>query len=485
MTVAAGWYDDPSDTGKFRWWDGARWTDHVQLKPSASPADHAATGDRTPSAGPPESDAARQANAEEPTQSGVPSGLLDKGRGFLASRKAVEEENERLRNALAQIGVAERDALAREIQSLRGEVYTLRAERDQVARDVVETRDAVILQEVGIYRYRHPLDDATAYKAHLAQLNDAIKTMSRSGTAVVGATDWTINGSKAEGAKMVKELSKLMLRAYNNEADATVRAMKPYMLDSSIARLDKTATTISKLGRALSIYISVDYHRLRLRELELTADYLAKVAEEKEREREEKARLREEAKANAEYEREQARLTKELDHYRNAFTAISAGGDPDAIARAQQKMAEIQSALDGVNERAANARVGTVYVISNIGAFGERMVKIGMTRRLEPMDRIRELGDASVPFRFDVHALHFSHDAVGVETRLHQLLADRRVNLVNAHREFFYATPTEVRDLLRQIEGDLLHYVDEPEALEWHQSVTSRAAAGHRDGAAT
>ena len=86
-----------------------------------------------------------------------------------------------------------------------------------------------------------------------------------------------------------------------------------------------------------------------------------------------------------------------------------------------------------------------MYVISNVGAFGEDIVKIGMTRRLDPMDRVRELGDASVPFRYDVHAMVFSDDAVGLETHLHHQFADRRLNLVNMRREFFRARPAEVR----------------------------------------
>src|SRR5690606_38239824 len=112
----------------------------------------------------------------------------------------------------------------------------------------------------------------------------------------------------------------------------------------------------------------------------------------------------------------------------------------DGIAELEAKLREIDSGLAGLAERAANTRAGHVYVISNIGAFGERMVKIGMTRRLEPMDRVRELGDASVPFRYDVHALFFSEDAVGLEAALHRRFADRRVNMVNPRREFFYAT---------------------------------------------
>ena len=103
------------------------------------------------------------------------------------------------------------------------------------------------------------------------------------------------------------------------------------------------------------------------------------------------------------------------------------------------------------------------------------MVKIGMTRRLEPLDRVRELGDASVPFRYDVHALIFSNDAVSLENDLHQALADERVNLVNPRREFFYATPQRVRELLEKFQGDLLTFVDDPEALEWHQSNNARS----------
>ena len=112
-----------------------------------------------------------------------------------------------------------------------------------------------------------------------------------------------------------------------------------------------------------------------------------------------------------------------------------------------------------------------LYVISNIGAFGEKMVKVGMTRRLEPLDRIRELSDASVPFNFDVHALFFSEDAVGIEAQMHQRLADRRVNRVNQRQEFFYATPAEAREHLLALSGDLLQFEELPEALEFHQST--------------
>ena len=197
---------------------------------------------------------------------------------------------------------------------------------------------------------------------------------------------------------------------------------------------------MDRLGGTMNIMVTDFYHRLRVEELELTADYLAKVAEQKDREREERARLREEQIARREYEREQERLRKEQAHYQTAVTALRGRGDEAGASQAEAKLGEIQDAIDGINRRAANIRAGHVYVISNIGAFGENIVKIGMTRLLDLMDRTRELGDASVPFRYDVHAMVFSDEAVGLETHPHQL-ADRRLNLVNMRREFSARAP--------------------------------------------
>ncbi|MHA6793156.1 DUF4041 domain-containing protein [Pseudonocardia bannensis] len=368
----------------------------------------------------------------------------------------------------------------------RREVHQLQQERERVQRHleelqatVVVTQEAAILQEVGIYEARHPLTDAAAYQAELARLQDQIKLMAKKdGGAIQADQGWTVNGSAAKGRTMINDYSKLMLRAYNAEADNLVRAMKPYKLQSSVDRLDKVAKTIERLGKTMSIRISAPYHRLRITELELTADYLDKTAVEKERAREERERLREERKVQQEIENERRRLEKERQHYTNAMDALIAKGDIEGAERLREQLGEIERAIEDVDYRAANIRAGYVYVISNVGAFGERMIKIGMTRRLEPMDRVRELGDASVPFKFDVHALFFSQDAVGIESAMHARLADRRVNRVNLRREFFYATAAEARDHLLELTGDLLHFEEFPEAVEFRQSsATSGASA--------
>ena len=337
------------------------------------------------------------------------------------------------------------------------------------------TTDEALLQEAGVYEYRHPLTDAVAYQSELKRLRDLIKTMNRKdGGAVTGVTNWTVNGSASEGRKMVRETTKLMLRAYNAEADNLVRSLKPYKLPSAIDRLAKVAQTIERLGRTMDIHISDSYHRIRVKELELTADYLEKVTEEKEREREEKARLREERKAQQEMERERARLEKERQHHANALAVLLANEDHDGAARLEMQLAEIDKRIEDVDYRAANIRAGYVYVISNLGSFGQEVVKIGMTRRLEPQDRVRELGDASVPFKFDVHTLFFSNDAVGIEAELHRRFVDRRVNRVNTRREFFYATPQEVKQHLIELAGEILEYNELAEALEYHQSASER-----------
>jgi hypothetical protein len=220
----------------------------------------------------------------------------------------------------------------------------------------------------------------------------------------------------------------------------------------------------------MEMRVSPDYHALRVEELQLTQDYLMKQQEEKERARDERERLREERKAEQELQAERERLEKEKAHYLNVLDSLRQGGDTEGAARLAAKLAEIDQAIAQNDYRTANIRAGYVYVISNVGAFGPNVVKIGMTRRLEPMDRVRELGDASVPFPFDVHALYFSDDAVTLESELHEEFANHRLNRVNLRREFFFATPSEVRRVLANKIGNLLEFTEEPEAGQYFQS---------------
>jgi hypothetical protein len=336
---------------------------------------------------------------------------------------------------------------------------------------LVELDDERVLQEVGIYRYHHPLENADAYKARLRDLQDRIKEAIKAGDAIEASDMFTFNNSLAKGRKMTADLGKLMLRAYNAEADNCVRSLRAGNVLTAKKRLEASVTSIAKLGSMMEMRISAGYHALRIEELELTADWLMKVQEEKEAAREERERLREERKVEAELAAERERLDKERAHLANALAALRTNGDDEAgIAELEAKLAGLDEAIEQNDYRAANIRAGYVYVISNRGAFGRSVVKIGLTRRLEPTDRIRELGDASVPFPFDTHALFFSEDAVTLENELHKAFADRRVNVVNERREFFFATPEEVRAVLADKVGNLLEFTDDPEATQYLQS---------------
>jgi hypothetical protein len=382
------------------------------------------------------------------------------------------------RRRVLQIDV---DALKAQLVQGRAEIEvaqrSLKAQTDEAFRTIVETRETALLQEVGIYDYRHPLTDAVAYEKALDRLQDAIKAAARKedGGAILATTTWEVNGSKAEGLKMVQEMSKLMLRAFNAE-DTLVRGLKPYKLDSAVERLKKVDETIRRLGATMQIRISPSYFQLRVDELELTADFLQKQAEEKEIERQERVRMREERKAQQEIEREREKLDKEKQHYANALEALELKGDHEGVQRLREQLAEVNQAIESVEARAANTRAGYVYVISNIGSFGEKMVKVGMTRRLDPMDRIHELSDASVPFNFDVHAMFFSSDAVGIESAMHDRLAGCRGNIVNRRREFFRATPLEVKAHLGALAGELLEFREVPEAIEYRQTCVVGAS---------
>jgi hypothetical protein len=260
-----------------------------------------------------------------------------------------------------------------------------------------------------------------------------------------------------------------MLRAYNAEADNSIRSLKLGNVVTAKRRLNASRLAIAKLGALMEMHISDEFHALRVEEIELTADWLMKKQEEKETEREEKARLREERRVERELAEERARLDKERAHLLNALNAMRASGqqDPDLELRLEL----IDEAIAQNDFRAANIRAGYVYVISNRGAFGDDVVKIGLTRRLEPTERVAELSGASVPFRFDIHTLFFSEDAVTLENELHKHFATRAVNQANPRKEFFFASPSEVRDVLMEKVGNLLEFTEHADATEYLQSI--------------
>ncbi len=463
---ASGWYLDPLDPSgsTMRFWTGSAWSSEVRPKIE-------------PPTGEPIVDL-----KDQPTiTSNIPSlPNPDSRRGLFGGKKDLEEENLQLREILSSIGIEQRDELRKELEQLSARMQHATAELEQLQIQLVKTSDALMLQEVGIYQYQHPLQNSVEYKDLLDKIDEQTKVLVKSSKAVTAITSWTVNGSEKDGKKMVKEVSKLMLRAYVAEADTCVRSLKPANRDSMIDRLTKTRETIAKLGQSMQIKISDDFHKLKISEIQATSDFLKKKEEEKEAEKEIRAQLREEEKVAKEIAAEKAKLEKERQKITSALTQMqeSDGANDEkhlsGIQEMQATLESIDSGLTGLTERAANTKAGHVYVISNVGAFGARVIKIGMTRRMDPEDRVKELSDASVPFKFGVHALFFSNDAAGLETALHHKFTDQRVNLVNKKREFFYATPAQVRDALVELDGHVLEFNEQPDDEEFRQSEYER-----------
>ena len=392
----------------------------------------------------------------------------------IISRYALDDtiESERRKGELR----GQLDSSRRDFSAVSEQVVGARRELARLGEQIVGARHTIDLQDLGIFDYEHPAESSTVLATQLEALRGRIKQTVRDGGATSATTQFTFNNSVAKGKKFVSDMSKLLLRAYNAEAENCVKSVRAGNLATAQKRLSTVVDQIARQGTMIDLHITPHYHELRLHELELAARHLQTVQREKELERERREELREQRKAEQELAREQEKLNKEKSHYLSTLAVLQANGDEAGVLRLQAQLADVERALADVDYRAANIRAGHVYVISNVGAFGRDMVKIGMTRRLEPMDRVTELGDASVPFRFDVHALFFAQDAVSVEAALHRRFADRRVNKVNLRREFFRVTPDEVLDAIRDEQIEIVEFSVDVAGEEYLASVASGTA---------
>lgn len=352
----------------------------------------------------------------------------------------ADQAADHARQALQQV----RTQCAEQEQGIRADLERLINEEAALQEKLHPMRVQVKLEEAGFTEYDHPAKDSVELAAALRDLRKDVQMAVRSYSAVESLDDFEPPHTKSGRNKLAKDSARLALMAFNSQVDSIIEAASARNYEASLAKIFKAAEVVERQCTVTGVRIKPNYVELRARELQLAVDHLKAKQLEKELEKERKAELREQAKAERELQAERERLEKERQHYLNVLKTVEEIGDEAETARLKQQIVEIEKGINDVEKREANIRAGYVYVISNIGSFGERMVKIGMTRRLDPMDRVRELGDASVPFNFDVHALFFSDDAVSVETELHHRFAARRVNRINARREFFYATPAEV-----------------------------------------
>ncbi len=491
-SASADWYKDPMGRHEYRYWNGTAWTEHVSDGGVRSVDPLVAPGGGGETSVPIEETAVvptAEASAL-PTPAAAPQPVSKKSVPLFGARKHAEklqDENVTLQRLVDEHGLrdiveleAEKQSLAEHLAAMRAQVDTENAqvaaaqrEREAAAQDVVNLRNTASMQEFGLFDYEHPAENSVKLSGDLEALRTQIKQAVTQGQATTATANFTFNNSAAKGNKFVKDMSKLMLRSYNAEAENCVKTVKAGNLAPAQKRISTAVDQIARLGTMINLQITPYYHRLRLAELELASRHMQALQAEKEAERTQREELREQRKVEQELRAERDRLEKERQHYANALAALEAKGDTEGAERMRQQIADADKAIADVDYRAANARAGYVYVISNVGSFGPEVVKIGMTRRLVPQERVDELGDASVPFRFDVHALFFSADAVALETALHQHFADRRINRVNLRREYFRATPAEVLEALRERHVEVLEYAVEPAAEEYRASMVA------------
>lgn len=408
-------------------------------------------------------------------------GFFSKGKEAVRAVSSVAEKAGEMGGKISQMkDAAEAGLLEKRIEDLRRQVKELEGQ-------LVNLEDETLMQEFGLYEPRFDFQSVDEYKARLAHVRDQQKREIRVMNDMAKTTKWTVNNSKAEGRKMVSDIQRLVMRAFNGDCDEIVRKVKFSNIEASIDAIEKSAATVDKLCRVVGLGVPSRYVELKKEEAFLSFEYAQMKENEKEKLRELKAQEREAKKLEKEIEAERKKLEKEQKQYEKALhdvlSQLENASDDNKAALEEKRdelmanLAEVEKAVADVDYREANQRAGYVYVISNIGSFGENVFKIGMTRRLDPMDRIEELGDASVPFDFDVHAMIFSDDAPGLEAALHRHFEDRKVNLVNHRREFFQCSLEEIKEAVKSNFDQTVEFVSVPDAEQYRISEKMRNAA--------
>lgn len=376
---------------------------------------------------------------------------------------SIEEEVRRLREL---VNGAESD-----LTSLRKTYAEKREILKKLEAQVAIYDERLSFAELGIYEPHFDFTDSETYKTAISAIRERQKKMVSSKAATICPSNWTVDGSKAKGQTMINRQTRLTMRAFNNECEAAIANARWNNVNAMEKRIQSAAKQINNSNESMNLTISDKYIALKLEELYLTHEYRERLKAERE-ERVEMARAeREEKKLLAEAEaaeREERRFQQLLEKAR-----AEAGVD-------EARIAELQAALDEAHAKTERARAmaemtksGYVYVISNIGSFGEDVVKIGLTRRLDPEDRVRELGDASVPFSFDTHAMIYSEEAPSLEAALHREFAARRVNDANMRKEFFRVSLDEVETAVERLAPKAAFFKDR-QAQEWHETLARR-----------
>ena len=367
-----------------------------------------------------------------------------------------------------------------EIEALKDSYKEKKAIYDKLVKQAAIYDEEIQLAELGFYKPHYDFDTSEKYKDQINKVRANQKEIISAKTAIFCNTEWTVEGSKTKGRTMSNRAIRLTARAFNNECDAAISNTRWNNADRMEKRIEKAFESINKLNESNKVFIDQKYLQLKLEELRLTQEYKDKKQQEKEEQAEIKRQMREEVKLQQEAERalnEEEKYKKLLDKAKGE--AAKAAGDEleklnEKIASLGQELEEAHAKSERAISMAQQTKSGHVYVISNMGSFGENVYKIGMTRRLEPLDRVKELGDASVPFLFDVHAIIYSEDAPALENAIQRNFDSRRLNLVNQRKEFFNVHLSDIEDEVKKIAPEA-EFIETAEAREYRESQSIRA----------
>lgn len=406
---------------------------------------------------------------------------------WLKTKKQLQALQERFAGVLDADREAER--LALDAAAVRAETETLRASYlekkavyDRLATEVAIFDERLAFAEMGVYEPHFDFSDSEEYKRAVAEVRERQKAMVSADHAVTCAINWSVDGSAAKGRTMTNRAIRLTLRAFNNECEASIANTRWNNVNAMEKRITRSFEQINKLNESNKVAISLDYLRLKLTELFLAHEYREKLKAEREERaeslrlaREEQRLLRDLEKAQEDEER-YAQLLEKAKVEASQIVGPRLDAFSDQIRTLEKDLEAARKKLERAKAMAEQTRSGYVYVISNIGSFGEGVVKIGLTRRLDPIDRVRELGDASVPFIFDTHAMIYSDDAPSLERALHSEFEAVRVNAQNFRKEFFRVTLDEVESALQRLAPDAPFFKD-IEAQEYHETLSRRRIA--------
>lgn len=347
-------------------------------------------------------------------------------------------------------------------------------------KDISLYRNELEFIDFGLYEPIFDYETSDKYKEEIQLIRTRQKDFTKNGRACVCHTEWVVGNSKKQGEIMTRRYINLSLRAFNGECDSLINKVKWNNVERFQERINKAFNAINKLGKSNNTFLTDEYLQLKIDELHLVYEFELKKQQEKEEQRAIREEQREEEKAIREYEKarkeaeaEEKRFQKALERAQKELGLVSG----EKLDKLNNQIAELENSLKEANEakeraisRAQETKSGHVYIISNIGSFGEDIFKIGMTRRLEPLDRVRELGDASVPFRFDLHALIFTENAPELENLLQKEFDDRRVNKVNYRKEYFKVTLEEIEKTIKEKYDKEVEFIRIPEAQEFRET---------------